>query len=136
MQNWTVKTNWIVSSTRCCSSVTRIRSLTLSQTLCVLKCLFRPMKIDFMFLVSHFQKIGEGIFHFSFSFIFQYWTNMVLLKALSCFFLFTVTLISKKTGQSEYPLSNNTIIHPEFILGRFINKHKNKHINMFCCNLW
>ena len=26
--------------------------------------LFRPMKIDIMFLVSHFQKIGEGIFSF------------------------------------------------------------------------
>ena len=23
------------------------------------------MKIDVMFLISHFQKIGEGIFHFS-----------------------------------------------------------------------
>ena len=39
----------------------------------------RPMKIDLMFLVSHFQKIGERIFHLSL--FFQYWTSMVLLKA-------------------------------------------------------
>ena len=33
------------------------------------------MKIDFMFLVSHFQKIGEGIFHYSLFFnIGQVWS--------------------------------------------------------------
>ena len=34
-----------------------------------------------MFFVSHFQKIGEGIFHFSLFIIYQYWTSMVFLKA-------------------------------------------------------
>jgi hypothetical protein len=39
----------------------------------------RPMKIDIMFLVHNFQKLGAGFFHFSLFFVFEFCLSIISL---------------------------------------------------------
>ena len=84
----------------------------------IIRTIIRPVKINFMFLVSHFQKIGEGIFHFSLFFnIGQVW---FFWKHKAAFLVYSIIDIEENKSEWVSFKQFNTIIKPEFILGRFI----------------